>query len=139
MDFAVGEENENFTDQTSWPPELEGQSTTRSLADPVSLSPEPEGQSTTQRTTSDFSVGSPSTKSCDVDDVTTVDALTHSNEHTVLRRSQRERRPVDRLSYDKFFNISWYYKGGVNVMKITVWNYVSCAHTMRISFSLIAF
>jgi len=98
-----------------------------------------EGQSTTQRMTSDTSVGSPSTKSCDVGDVTTVDAPTHSNEHTVLRRSQRERRPVDRLSYNKFFNISWYYKGGVNVVKITVWKYASCAHTALISYSLIAF
>jgi len=47
MDFAVGDENESFADLTSWPPELEGQSTTRSLADPASLSPEPEHQSTT--------------------------------------------------------------------------------------------
>jgi len=78
----------------------------RSLVDPASLSPEPEGQSTTQRTTSDTSVDSPSTKSCDVEDVTTVDAPTHSNERTVLRRSQRKRRLVDRLSYDKFFNVS---------------------------------
>jgi len=106
MDFAVGEDNESFTGHASWPPESEGQSTTRSLVDPASLSPEPEGQSTTQRTTSDTSVDSPSTKSCDVEDVTTVDAPTHSNERTVLRRSQRERRPVDRLSYDKFFNVS---------------------------------
>jgi len=53
MDTAVGEENESVTDQTTWPPELEGQSATRSLTDPASLSPEPEGQSTTQQTTSD--------------------------------------------------------------------------------------
>ena len=76
-DFAVGEDNKSFTDHTSWPPESEGQFTTRSLVDPTSLSPEPEGQTTTQRTTSDTSVDSPSTKSCDVEDVTTVDAQTH--------------------------------------------------------------
>ena len=106
MDFAVGEDNESFPDHTSWPPESEGQFTTRSLADPASLSPEPEGQSTTQPTTSDTSVDSLSTKSSDVEDVTTVDATIHSNERTVLRRSQRERRAVDRLSYNKFFNAS---------------------------------
>jgi len=59
MDFAVGEDNESFTDHTSWPPESEEQFTTRSLVDPASLSPEPEGQCTTQRTTSDTSVDSP--------------------------------------------------------------------------------
>ena len=106
MDFAVGEDNESFTDHTSWPPESEGQYTTRSLVDPASFSPEPEGQSTTQWMTSDTSVDSPLMKSCDIEDVTTVDAPTHSNERTVLRRSRRERRPVDRLSYDKFFNVS---------------------------------
>ena len=106
MDFAVGEDNESFPDHTSWPPESQGQFTTRSLADPASLSPEPEGQSTTQPTTSDTSVDSLSTKSSDVEDVTTVDATIHSNERTVLRRSQRERRAVDRLSYNKFFNAS---------------------------------
>jgi len=79
---------------------------TRSLADLASLSPEPEGQSTTQRMTSDTSVDSMSTKSCDVDDITTIDTPAHSNEHTVLCQSQTERHPVDQRSYDKFFNIS---------------------------------
>jgi len=57
MDIAIGEENECFTDQTSWTPESEGQSTTISLTAPASLSPEPEEQSTTQRTINDCTRG----------------------------------------------------------------------------------
>jgi len=76
---AVGEENESFT---NWPEFMDiwfrGTVYDKSLTDPAQLSPEPEGQSTTQQTTSDAPVDSQITKSCDVDDITTVDTPTGS-------------------------------------------------------------
>jgi len=73
------------------------------LTDQTPWSPESEGQSTTQQTICDVPVDSHLSQTCDGDDITIVSTRTHSNESIALRRSQPERRPVDRLIYDKFW------------------------------------